>query len=294
MVKESGNENSVAGSEMSHRCGRSCLGPLTFHCQSVGDMVRLSQGCLLAERREDTFRNGLVFSSRPVKVQERIRLRVEKDLFNWHGALRVGFTNVPPSARSLPLPQMAIPNLTDLPGHWAAPLHESYCQSGSELEFWVSCGGTIYVTSNNIRQHKLLTGVDLRQPLWAMIDIYGQTCSIFLLGSEKRGLFCTRRSCPAPERLTLPNVDNHFSLIPDASSLYGNSEERISCLDTEVPGGEGRVMDCVVCMVKEARITLPCDHRCLCNHCASRVFQQFGTCPLCRQEIRAPCVTGTL
>lgn len=144
--------------------------------------MRLSQGCRLAERTGKTFRNGLVFISRPVKVQERILLRVEKDLMNCQGALRVGFTNVPPSARSQPLPDMAIPNLTDISGHWAAPVHESYCQAGSELEFWVSNGGSLYITSNNIRQHKLLTGVDLSKPLWAMIDIYGQTCSIFLLG----------------------------------------------------------------------------------------------------------------
>lgn len=173
----------VVESKSSHRCGLSCLGPLTFHCQAVGDNVSLSQGCRRAERLGSTFKNGLVFSSRPVRVQERIRLRLEKDLCNWHGALRVGFTNVNPAARSLPLPPMAIPNLTDKPGHWAAPVHESYCQVGTELEFWVSCQGTIYITNNNNSgQFKLLKGVDVSQPLWAMIDIYGQTSSILLLG----------------------------------------------------------------------------------------------------------------
>lgn len=78
---------------------------------------------------------------------------------------------------------MAIPNLTDKPGHWAAPVHESYCQVGTELEFWVSSQGTIYNTNNNNSgQFKLLKGVDVSQPLWAMIDIYGQTSSILLLG----------------------------------------------------------------------------------------------------------------
>lgn len=131
---------------------------------------------------QDTFRCGLVFSSRPVRVQERILLRVQKDSSNWNGALRVGFTNVSPMDRSLPLPELAIPNLTEIPGHWAAPVPESYCQAGSVLEFWVSYGGNLYVKSDNIGQHKLLTGVDLSRPLWAMMDIYGQTCSIFLLG----------------------------------------------------------------------------------------------------------------
>ncbi|KAL7392384.1 hypothetical protein ABVT39_024076 [Epinephelus coioides] len=295
MVKENGNGNSDIGSETSHRCGLSCLGPLTFHPHAVGDLIRLSQGCRLAERSGAAFKNGLVFSSRPVKIQERIRLRVEKDSFNWHGALRVGFTTVPPSARSLPLPLMAIPNLTDTQGHWATPVHESLCKAGSELEFWVSAGGIVYATGNNSEEHELLTGVDLSQPLWAMIDIYGQTCSIFLLGSEKRNLFRTRRSCPAPERLTSPDADSHYSLTSDVLSLSGSSDECISCLDMDEGEGSG----CVVCMEKQARITLPCGHRCLCNQCASRFFQQFGTCPLCRHKIRAPseegrCVSGLL
>ncbi|KAK2837478.1 hypothetical protein Q5P01_014690 [Channa striata] len=267
-----GQSCSAAGPQTSHRCGLTCLGPLTFHSDAVGSMVRLSEGARLAEKTANTFKNGLVFSSRPVKVGERIRLRVEKDVFNWHGALRVGFTSVAPSARASPLPCMAVPNLTNIPGHWAAPVHECYCQAGSELEFWVSHGGSVYVTSNNSSPHMLLKGVDLSQPLWAMIDIYGQTCSIYLLGSREKKLFYTRKSCPAPERLTSPCWDD---LIPDV----GN-ESRCS-LDT---GPADEV--CVVCMVEEARIILTCGHQCLCEKCARRVIQQFGNCPLCRQNIR--------
>ncbi|XP_040010153.1 E3 ubiquitin-protein ligase NEURL3 [Xiphias gladius] len=284
MKKETRDLNSVVASEASHWCSLFWLRPLSFHHQAKGDMVRLSQGCRLAERMGYTFRDSLVFSNRPLKVREKIRLRVEKDMFMWHGALRVGFTNVPPTARSLPLPCVAMPILTDAPGHWAAPVPESYCQPGSQLEFWVSRGGTMYVTSKNCMQHKLLTGVDLRKPLWAMIDIYGQTCSIFLLGSERRiGIF-TQRSRPAPEHLTTPDVDIHCGSISDVSSLNGNSDESISSLDTEGPADE----DCVVCRGKKARITLPCGHQCLCKHCSPRVLQQFGFCPLCRYVIRAP------
>ncbi|XP_026198377.1 E3 ubiquitin-protein ligase NEURL3 [Anabas testudineus] len=270
------NKRSSNNSETSHRCGRTCLGPLTFHCQAVGDKVRLSEGGRLAERAAHTFKNGLVFSSRPLRVNERIRLKVEKDTFSWHGALRVGFTTVPPAARSLPC--MAIPNLTDTPGHWAAPVHDSYCSVGSELQFWVTSGGSVYVANKSGMQHKILEGVDLSRPLWAMIDIYGQTCSVFLLGSEKGDLF-TRRSCPAPKRLTSPDVDIGTGFISDVLSPIGNSKEHASSLETADDV-------CVVCMVKKATFTLCCGHRCLCDLCIPRVVQQFGTCPLCRMEIR--------
>uniref|UniRef100_A0A3Q1F0Z0 NHR domain-containing protein n=1 Tax=Acanthochromis polyacanthus TaxID=80966 RepID=A0A3Q1F0Z0_9TELE len=228
-------------------------------------MVRLSQGGRLAEKTKNTFRDGLVFSSRTVKTQERIRLRVERDSFNWNGALRVGFTNVSPSSRSLPLPSMAIPDLTNRPGHWAAAVPESFCPAGTELEFWVSSSGSMYI-SNNSSQGKLLTGVDLSQPLWAMIDIYGQTSSILLLGSKIKG-FCTRRSCPAPEPITSPDV----------SSLSGSTDDCISCLDMEISADKV----CVVCMGREASVLLPCGHQCLCLRCSSRVCQQFEKLNLC-------------
>ncbi|CAN9513397.1 unnamed protein product [Ophioblennius macclurei] len=274
-MKQNGNCNCDAPSQVCHRCNWRCLGPLAFHHHAVGDKVRLSPGHRQAERRKETFRNGLVFSSRPVKPKEKLRLRVEKDCFNWQGSLRLGFTNVSPSERTLPLPSMAIPNLTNTPGHWAAAVAESYCQPGFELQFWVSVGGSIYVKVNDGTTVKLLTGVDLSRPLWAMIDIYGQACSISLLGSKKPGLFC-RRSCPAPELPHSPDCNSRLSFAPGFSVLDGDSVEDMFLYDDS---------SCVVCMTKEAEITLICGHRCLCRQCCNRVIQTFGTCPLCRQQI---------
>nr|XP_005729670.1 PREDICTED: uncharacterized protein LOC102208041 [Pundamilia nyererei] len=220
-------------SEVSHRCSSRCVSPLTFDSQAVGEKVRLSHGGRLAEKTDNTFKNGLVFSNRPVKIQEKICLRIEKDSSIWDGALRVGFTTVPPSTRSLPLPSMSIPNLTDKSGHWAVPLDESVCQAGSELEFWVSSHGSIYIGVNN-EEYERLPGVDTKQPLWAMIDIYGQTRSILLLDSKKnKKLLYRRRSCPAPEPLASPDPDSHFRSVPDVSDF--RREDCISCLDTKMP-----------------------------------------------------------
>lgn len=168
--------------KMSHWCSHSCLGPLTFHCQALGEEVSLSHGFRLATRRATTFRNGLVFSSRPLKIQERLCLELGNKTAKWHGALRVGFTNVHPAARSLPLPTMAIPDLIEKPGHWAAPVPEHLTHAGLRLELWVSKGGSMYIQSDNSTSCKLLSGLDLSKPLWAVIDLYAQTKSVFLLG----------------------------------------------------------------------------------------------------------------
>ncbi|XP_061907422.1 E3 ubiquitin-protein ligase NEURL3 [Entelurus aequoreus] len=252
-----------------HKCGSSCLGPLTFHHKAVGEMVLLSYGCRQAKRPKNTFKNGLVFSSRPVRVQERIRLWVEEDVTRWQGAMRVGFTNVPPEARTLPLPCMAMPDLIETPGHWVAPLHEAYCRAGSEVQFWVSHSGKVYFLDQKKCRRELVKGVDLSRPLWAVIDIYGQTCSIVLLGSEKRGRISIRRAC--------------MSL---------SSTDFLPLLNMEPAADREEQMTCVVCLSQQANVTLLCGHRCMCSTCAAGVFEQFGTCPLCRRSMKGPSLAG--
>lgn len=239
--------------------------------------MRLSRGCRYAERTGDSFRNGLAFSSRPVRVQEVVRLRLGRSSPKWHGALRLGFTTVPPSARALPLPAMAIPDLTDAPGHWAAPVHESCCRPGAELRFWVCHSGSVHVRGGGGGGRlKLLTGVDLSRPLWAVVDIYGQTGSVYLLGGftaiSVLCLFCwldaffpactdhgnlmfvraTALCMPLPfaagsekkwafwtrRSCPAPDVDNCCSLIPDVPGLCGDGGKCISRLDLEVPAGQ--------------------------------------------------------
>ncbi|XP_061584563.1 E3 ubiquitin-protein ligase NEURL3-like [Cololabis saira] len=270
---------------MHHFCSSRCLGPLAFNNQAVGEKIQLSEGCRLAKRAGNTFRNGLVFSSRPVGIRERICLRVLENVHKWEGGLRVGFTSLPPTDRNLPLPSMAIPDLNKRPGHWAAPLPESYCQAGSELEFWVSASGSLRCSDKNNRKHQLLTGVNLSKPLWFMIDIYGKVSSIFLLGSRKKRELGTQKSCPAPgpESLTIPDNDYDHSWNPDVSSLSGDGKDGISCLNINIPPGKM----CVTCLVREATVTLPCAHQCLCCHCFPKVLLEFGTCPLCQTEIEA-------
>ncbi|XP_049609316.1 E3 ubiquitin-protein ligase NEURL3-like [Syngnathus scovelli] len=254
---------------------KSCLprlSLLTFHHRAVGDKVHLSQGCRHAKRSNDSFKDGLLFSNRRVSVQERIRLRIEANSASWDGTMRVGLTSVPPDSRSLPLPSVAISDRKGTHGHWVAPIHEEFCKAGSEFEFWVSRSGRLYVSNQNVQKHKLLDGVTLGQPLWAMFDLYGQTCAITLLGSEKRLMCFTMRS-----RQSLP------SSLSDTNSMISDDFSHHNQLLLTTEGGEEAT--CVVCMSEKPIISLSCGHCCLCRGCAIRVTENFGTCPLCRRTM---------
>ncbi|XP_077571500.1 E3 ubiquitin-protein ligase NEURL3-like [Stigmatopora nigra] len=252
-------------------CGVLCLGPLTFHPSAIGDGVHLSQGYCHAKRATNNFSKGLVFSNRPVKTQERIQLLIEAETPRWEGAMRVGFTNVAPESHSLPLPDLAIPDLINTSGHWAVPVPAGLCKAGSELEFWVSRSGSIYIANQCGWKKKILQGVDLSKPLWAMMDIYGKTCSIILLGSKK-GFGClTRRSCDTSQYQSFDTHASISTVSPHLEATRDKIEDKIGC---------------VVCMSRGATVTLPCAHRCLCEKCFVRVMENFGTCPLCRHPIR--------
>lgn len=265
-----------------HRCSAKCLGPLAFHSQTKGKCIDLTEQGRSAQRDCNTFKNGLLFSCRSVQVQERVRLRIDRHRLNWQGALRVGFTTVPPSARAVELPCMAIPCLTELPGHWAEPVEGSLVRTGTLLEFWVSDSGSLIVLINNSIKRKLLKGVDISRPLWAMIDLYGQTCGITLLGSVKKDLFYTRKSCLPPE----------CEIVTPPASTFDPCRA-IPLVDTQTSAGKDNCEECVVCLGKEARIIVkPCGHQCLCSNCAIRILEEFGTCPLCRQQIRTGAIAA--
>ncbi|XP_035611411.1 E3 ubiquitin-protein ligase NEURL3-like isoform X1 [Oncorhynchus keta] len=269
-------------SEFCPKHGRHCLAPLFFHEGVLGTQVCLSLGGRRVERNRETFQNGLTFSSCPIRVQEKIHLRVELCDQHWNGALRVGFTSIPPSSCG-PLfpPAMAIPDLTTIDRYWAAPVPSSLNMPEAELRFWVTPKGVLVCEGQNRVRYLLLEGVDVRSPLWAIIDVYGQTRAVLLLGSKQKGCN-TCRSCPYEDSCMcvnkgLPSCTPrgiHLPTDPITTTQMDSSAER------------DLVEDCAVCLSLRASVVLSCGHRCLCQCCAVRVTAEFGICPLCRQSIR--------
>nr|XP_046163555.1 E3 ubiquitin-protein ligase NEURL3-like [Oncorhynchus gorbuscha] len=268
-------------SEFCPKHGRQCLGPLFFHKGVLGTQVCLSLGGRRVERNRETFRNGLTFSSRPIRVQEKIHLRVELCDQHWNGALRVGFTSIPPSSCG-PLfpPAMAIPDLTTIDRYWAAPVPSSLNMPEAELRFWVTPKGVLVCEGPNRVRYLLLEGVDVRSPLWAIIDVYGQTRAVLLLGSKQKGCN-TRRSCPYEDSYMC--VNKVFPVAPLGAST---SPLTLSLPHRWTPLQSGTWLKIALCLSLRASVVLSCGHRCLCQCCAVRVTAEFGICPLCRQSIR--------
>lgn len=114
-------------------------------------------------------------------------LQITKKQCCWSGALRLGFTSKDPS-RINPdtLPKYACPDLVSQSGFWAKALPEELSNEGNVVSFWVDKRGRVFYRINDSTPMLFFSGVLVSEPLWALIDIYGLTRGVQLLG-ESRG-----------------------------------------------------------------------------------------------------------
>lgn len=111
------------------------------------------------------------------------RKQITKKQSCWSGALRLGFTSKDPS-RINPdsLPKYACPDLVSQSGFWAKALPEEFANEGSVIAFWVDKKGRVFYRINESSPMLFFSGVRTAEPLWALIDVYGLTRGVQLLG----------------------------------------------------------------------------------------------------------------
>lgn len=155
---------------------------LRFHDKAKGAQVRLdAQGCRAS--RCATFHDGIVFSQRPVRPSEQVVLRVLQHEDRWCGGLRVGFTRLDPERLSAAsLPPFVCPDLVEQSPTWAAVLPEGSALAGDLVRFWVDPRGRLFAKTNEGPGFLLRKDVLMGAPLWAVMDVYGTTKAIELLG----------------------------------------------------------------------------------------------------------------
>ncbi|EGT59348.1 hypothetical protein CAEBREN_15419 [Caenorhabditis brenneri] len=154
--------------------------PLQFHCIHGTNVVILKNG-RLAKRRE-SFCKGLAFSNRPIEIDENVCLRLCEVGTSWSGVLRFGVTNEDPEQyRDTPVPTFACPDLTTKDGYWAKALPERYSNEGNILHFYVNSQGELFYGINGSQKGMFLTGINVRLPMWLILDIYGNSVGVEII-----------------------------------------------------------------------------------------------------------------
>lgn len=184
-----------------------------------GDNVRISRDGSIAKRYE-SFCKGVAFSARPIRVNERVCIKFLEISNNWSGVLRFGFTCVDPSSLRSNLPKYVCPDLTNKPGFWAKALNERYCIRNNVLFYYVTPNGDVHFGINGEEKGVFITDVEARSPLWAVIDIYGNSTAIEFLDS----------------RVYMFQKHNHHSSTPSQSSSSSSAatSQEVSCRRSEI------------------------------------------------------------
>ncbi|CAH1113384.1 unnamed protein product [Psylliodes chrysocephalus] len=196
-------------SRSSSNGGTNNLPPLLFH-NVHGENIRISRDGTVAKRVE-SFCKGIAFSSRPVKVNEKVCIKFLEISNNWSGVIRFGFTYNDPTSLRYGLPKYACPDLTNKPGYWAKALPERFCSQGTILFYYVTSTGDVHFGINGEEKGIFFSSVETRGPLWCLIDIYGNSTAIEFVdirhqlnnSSRHNAANCENRGDPV-ERITYP------------------------------------------------------------------------------------------
>ncbi|EHB10616.1 E3 ubiquitin-protein ligase LINCR [Heterocephalus glaber] len=249
-----GPEERMSAGHQGSQDGQATGEALRFHAAARGAQVRMDEQGRTALRGA-SFRDGIVFSQRPVRPGERVALRVLRHEPGWYGGLRVGFTRLDPARMAAPgLPPFVCPDLEEQSPTWAAVLPESSVRAGNVVCFWVNHRGWLFAKVNAARPLLLRKDVLLGSPLWAVMDVYGTTKAIELLDSGAS---------------------------PCVTATLGVPGQKAEPEPKALPGEE-----CIICFhcAADTRF-VPCGHPHFCSSCAWRIFEDTAKCPMCRWQI---------
>ncbi|KAH9366678.1 hypothetical protein HPB48_017677 [Haemaphysalis longicornis] len=138
-------------------------------------------------RRAADFCKGIVFSNRPILAQ----------------GTGLGFTSHDPDTLEGSLPASAIPDMTQIPGNWVKTIDHKYAREGAVLHYYVNDTGDMFFGAFGKDRGLLMKGVNTTETLWAVIDIYGYTTAVEMVGRGLRRAFRGGRHDALEKKLRL-------------------------------------------------------------------------------------------
>ena len=113
--------------------------------------------------RVESFCKAIVFTHRPVRVNEKIFIRFVEKAESWSGSIRFGFSSVDPRLLAGNLPKYACPDLTQKDGFWAKALSERCVTTvDTRIHYSVLANGDVHFGFNGQDLGVFFTGVDTR------------------------------------------------------------------------------------------------------------------------------------
>lgn len=144
---------------------------------------------------------------------------------HWTGDIRFGFTsNDPINLRNDPidlrndLPDFVCPDLSRKPGYWTRVLTEGLAERDTVFFYYVTDTGDVYFGVNGEEKGVYFSGVETHMPLWAIIDVYGNSMAIEFVDPNKKHFNNIRRGAE------YSNNDNDRNAGHDVERILGTMQ----------------------------------------------------------------------
>lgn len=192
--------------------------PVSFH-RTRGRNVKFTHNRTVALRTDLEFCQGYVFTSLPLKLNERLVVQILSTEPMYVGSLALGLTSCDPNhLQSTDLPDDS-DFLLDRPEYWVVSKDiANNPQRGDEISFCVTRNGEVQISKNG-RPPTVVMHVDQSLKLWAFFDIYGSTQRI-------RVLSCPSSVSPArniDRRIISPTTSESMNSLNSQSEIRRNS-----------------------------------------------------------------------
>uniref|UniRef100_A0A8C3QYQ5 E3 ubiquitin-protein ligase NEURL1 n=1 Tax=Cyanoderma ruficeps TaxID=181631 RepID=A0A8C3QYQ5_9PASS len=291
-------QNSL-NSQHSHLLPSQLESDLRFH-HLRGPHVKILDDQTVARLEHAREERTLVFTSRPLRINETIFVKINKSNAVRTGTLSYGVTSCDPGTlRPSDLPYDP-ESLVDRKEFWAICRVVVPLQSGDILGFMMNSDGELHLSHNG-------TGIgmqvcaDCSQPLWMFFVLHGAIMQIRLLGStilaERLGLSTPSSPTSIPNSPTILCSGVSGPLLstcgsgPLCSSISGTAPNSPSSLpespiSPSVSGPWGD--ECTICYENMVdTVIYSCGHMCLCYSCGLKLKKMANACcPICRRAIK--------
>jgi protein neuralized len=116
--------------------------------------------------------------------------------------------------------------MTNKPGNWAKALGERYAVAGNELFFYVTRSGDVFYGVNGEEKGLFFSGVNTSGPIWALMDIYGNTSCVEFsnpLPQPLNNMISNQQSMGSTVTMHQNNMATHMSSLTISSDNRNNS-----------------------------------------------------------------------
>ncbi|XP_063195438.1 E3 ubiquitin-protein ligase NEURL1 isoform X3 [Chroicocephalus ridibundus] len=291
-------QNSL-NSQHSHLLPSQLESDLRFH-HLRGPHVKILDDQTVARLEHAREERTLVFTSRPLRINETIFVKINKSNAVRTGTLSYGVTSCDPSTlRPSDLPYNP-ESLVDRKEFWAICRVIVPLQSGDILGFMVNSDGELHLSHNGAGTGMQVC-VDCSQPLWMFFVLHGAVTQIRLLGStilaERLGLSTPSSPASTPNSPTVLCSGVSDPILstcgsgPLCSSISGTAPNSpISLPESPIsPSVSGPWGDeCTICYENMVdTVIYSCGHMCLCYSCGLKLKKMANACcPICRRAIK--------